>query len=259
MRSLIVCLAMMATLLANAPARADSITITYGAPGVLTPSAIVMHYATTIGTESFDGRTSGSFSTSFNSAGTITGTYSGGTIASADLFGGAGGTGRYIEALANTAGYTITLATSGIPGVNYFGYWLSAVDAGNQLTFKRAGTVVGTYSPSKLAAVLGDCSASNAYCGNPNTAFRGQDRGEAFTFVNFVDLNGFFDEIDVFEKPASGNYESDNHTVGYCANTAACVNGTVVPEPMSAMIVVAGVAGLMFIRFRQGRREMKVR
>lgn len=255
MRSLIVCLTMLVTLAASVPARADMITISYGASGVQTPSALVMRYATTIGTESFDGRTAGPFSTSFGTRGLITGTYAGATFASANLYGGAGGTGNYIEALGNTAGYTISLATSGVPGVNYFGYWLSALDAGNQLTFKRAGAVVGSYSSADLVSALGACSSTNPYCGNPTTAFRGQDGGEAFAFVNFVDLNGFFDEIDVFEKPALGNYESDNHTVAYCANASACVNGTVVPEPMSAMIIVAGIAGLALVRFRQNRRQ----
>ena len=237
------------------PVRADVITVSYGAAGVQTPSQVVLQNATTIGTETFDTRASGTFTTAFGTGGAITGTYRGATIAPADQYGGAGGTGRYVEALSNTAGYTISLTTSGVPGVNYFGYWLSALDTGNQLVFKRAGTTVGTYSASDLVSALGACSASNPYCGNPTPNFRGQDGGEPFAFVNFVDVSGFFDEIDVFEKPSVGNYESDNHTVAYCATASACVNGTAVPEPMSLTLAGAGLIGAALLKFRKRRRS----
>ena len=254
MRLQSVWLAMLMVSAASLPSHADSITVTYGAPGMQTPSAAVSRYATTIGTETFDNRTSGSFITSFGTGGTITGKYSGGSIASANLYGGAGGSGSYIQALANTVGYTITLATSGVPGVNYFGYWLSALDAGNQLTFKRDGAVVGSYSSADLVAALGACSASNPFCGNPTARFKGQDGGEAFAFVNFVDLNGFFDEIDVYEKPAIGNYESDNHTVAYCPTPAACVNGTAIPEPMPILVISTALIAVALFRLRHGFR-----
>ena len=255
MRLLTTWLALLMVTATSLPSRADSITITYGAAGVQTPSAVVLRYATTIGTETFDGRTSGSFTTSFGTGGAITGTYSGASIASANLYGGAGGSGSYIQALANTSGYTIALATSGVPGVNYFGYWLSALDAGNQLTFKRAGQVVGSYSTADLVAALGSCSASNPYCGNPTTRFKGQDGGEPFAFVNFVDLNGFFDEIDVYEKPAVGNYESDNHTVAYCPTSAACVNGTAIPEPMPILVIATALVTVALFRLRHTFRR----
>ena len=50
----------------------------------------------------------------------------------------------------------IMLSTSGAaPGVNYFGYRLSALDTGNQLAFLKGGTVVGTFTPADLIAALG--------------------------------------------------------------------------------------------------------
>jgi hypothetical protein len=237
------------------PARADVITVSYGAAGVQTPSQVVLQNATTIGTETFATRASGTFTTTYGTGGVITGTYRGATIAPADQFGGAGGTGNYVDALANTAGYTISLTTSGVPGVNYFGYWLSALDAGNQIVFKRAGTTVGSYSPSDLMSALGACSGSNPYCGNPTTNFRGQDGTEPFAFVNFVDVSGFFDEIDVYENPSVGNYETDNHTVAYCATPTACVNGTAIPEPISLSLAGAGLVGVALLKYRQRRRS----
>jgi hypothetical protein len=116
------------------------------------------------------------------------------------------------------------LSTSGAaPGVNYFGYWLSALDTGNQLAFLKGGTVVGTFTPADLIAALGPCSASNQYCGNPNPPFLGDDSRQPYAYVNFVDTVGFFDEIDVTENPAIGNYESDNHTVALPRYVAAAV------------------------------------
>jgi hypothetical protein len=46
-----------------------------------------------------------------------------------------------------------------------------------------------------------------------------------------VDTSGFFDEVEVTENPAIGNYESDNHTVAYCGDVQACISGKVVPTP----------------------------
>ena len=55
----------------------------------------------------------------------------------ADVYGGAGGAGNYAVAFGNTP-YTLTLTADPIKdpqGINYFGYWLSALDAGNQVAF----------------------------------------------------------------------------------------------------------------------------
>jgi hypothetical protein len=67
------------------------------------------------------------------------GVYSAGAdIVPANIFGGAGGTGQYVDAIRDTTGYTIKLSTSGsVSGVNYFGYWLSALDPGNQIVFRE--------------------------------------------------------------------------------------------------------------------------
>jgi hypothetical protein len=89
--------------------------------------------------------------------------------------------------------YSLTLtntATGG--GVNYFGVWISALDAGNQMQFYDAnGNLIYTFTSAQLITDLGNCSgghAANAYCGNPT--YYDNDAGELFAYVNFFDTAG---------------------------------------------------------------------
>ncbi len=241
-------------LTAAAAARADTIAISYSAPGVQAASSAALAAAAVVGVESFDSRPlgTGGFVTDFGTGGAIVGTYSAGTaILSADLYGAAGGSGRYAAVLNNTAGYSVSLAAHGIPGVNIFGFWLSALDAGNELELLRRGAVVGSYSPAELLAAVGACPSASAYCGNPTAPFRGQDAHEPFAFVTLLDMNGYFDELRFSEAPPVGNYESDNHTVGYCARAAACLPGAALPEPVPLTLLAAGLLGLAVVRQRR--------
>jgi hypothetical protein len=226
-------------------ARADTIVTTYSPATVQLPSSVVVANANMIGTETFNSAPLGTagFTTDYGTGGVITGVYSSGlVINNADQYGGAGGIGRYPDVTQGApGGYSIHLSTNGVPGVNYFGYWLSALDAGNQVEFYRSGTLVGTYQPADLVAGVGSCSGGNPYCGNPNPAFLGQNSGQPYAFVNFIDTTGFFDEVRFFESPNVGGYESDNHTVAYCSNAAACITGTVVPTPEPASIALLGI------------------
>ena len=145
-----------------------------------------------------------------DAAGLISGTYSGGlVISSADQYGGAGGTGYYPELFASGNGYTLTLTTSGgLPGVNYFGLWFSALDAGNDLKFYENGTLLLDFTPVLFQSLVGACpNSSNAFCGNPNAIFLNQDSGEQFAFLNFYDETGYFNEV-VFTESGDGGFNS---------------------------------------------------
>jgi hypothetical protein len=174
-----------------------AIVETYGDPGVENASSVVVTNANTLGVENFDSLPMGSsgFTTNYGTGGLITGVYSAGAdIVPANIFGGAGGPGQYVDAIRDTTGYTIKLSTSGsVSGMNYFGYWLSALDPGNQIVFKEGGTTIATLSPADVIAAIGPCASSNTgpgpngYCGNPFPGFGYNN--QQYAFVNFVDFS----------------------------------------------------------------------
>jgi hypothetical protein len=212
------------------------------------------------GVETFETHGSGnsvSFSTDFGTAGAITGSYSHVQIIDADQYGGSGGTGLYPVAFRDTP-YSLTL-TSTIPGgVNYFGYWLSALDAGNTVSFYSGGTLLFVFDPTDVLAAVNAAPVPSAYYGNPTAPFHGQNGGEPYVFLNFFNDHGTFDRIDFSENQNfGGGYESDNHTVGHflTKGTGTVVpQANAVPEPASWAMMIGGFAlvGLM-VRARRVR------
>jgi PEP-CTERM motif len=213
-------------------AHADSFTATYLAPGVQTPVGITTNYET-FNESSFSG------TTNFNGS-SITGTYSGNyLILPAGQFGGAGGTGNYI-ATPTGGSYTLTLSQN----VNYFGLWFSALDEGNELSFYNGSTLVYSFSPTDYATLVGVCpNASNPYCGNPNTNFLGQDNGQQYAYLNFLDTTGTFNSIVFTEDPAVGRFESDNQAVANVTSIPGTPIGTT-PEPSSLLLFGTGILGV---------------
>lgn len=196
----------------------------------------------TIGVENFDSRSSGSFTTDFGitSGYTVTGTYSDAVIMSHDVWGGAGGAGNYAVTFV-TGGFAVDLATTNPDGINYFGYWLSALDRGNQVQFYSNGELVFSFAPTDVDATIGgSCPGNSAYCGNPNA---GGNPSQPYVFLNFFDKTGTFDRIVFSENPQIGGYESDNHTVGYVTGGSGTpVNG--VPVPGTLLLSGMGLVGL---------------
>lgn len=228
-------------LLAHAAAQADAVLVTFEAAGVQSSSAAF----SISGVETFEGR-GPAFVTDFGTAGRITGAYSGVEVKPADQYGGAGGVGSYASTATST-GYTLTLATNpllgGPPAVNYFGYWLSALDASNVVEFYRGASLVFSFDPTAVLALISG-PGSAGYFGNPNPAFLGQNGDEAYAFLNFFDTDGSFDRVVFREAPALGGaYESDNHTVGvYTRITGTPVNP--VPEPSTLALAALALAGI---------------
>ena len=218
-------------------AAADDWQITYEKPGVQNSTASFK----LVGVETFDKQSAGldqSFSTNFGLAdGAIQGKYSSVQIAGADQYGGAGGVGNYAVAFPSTP-YQLTLTkTPDDKGVNYFGYWLSALDPGNTVTFYKGDKQVGVFDASKVSASI---SGLKNYAGNPNEGpLKGKNAGEPYAFVNFYDTNGSFDRIAFSEVNFGGGYESDNHTVGLFNGVAPNV-----PEPETYALMLAGVAAI---------------
>jgi hypothetical protein len=182
--------------------------------------------------------------------GNFTGTYTGSLTRSNNYeWGGAGGTGYYPTV--TDASYTVTLTVSGtIPGINYFGMWMSALDAGNELQIYDGNTLVYTFTAAQIIATMGACpSSTNPYCGNPNN---GEDTNEQFAFLNIYDETGYFTKI-VFTETTSGGFESDNHTVGYISTITPIGTVYYTPEPRSLMLLSLGILALTGLGRRSAR------
>jgi hypothetical protein len=234
--------------LVSAPAMAG-VTITYEGPGVQNTTATFDF----VGVETFESRSTGSgqtFGSSFGGS-EISGTYSNVRIDAVNVYGSAGGVGNHAVTFTDE-GYSLSLSTARPEGINYFGYWLSALDRGNKLDFYKAGELVYSFTPSAVSAAIGPCpDAGNGYCGNPN--FDPKPVGhEQFAFVNIYFEDGLtIDQVLFYESPEVGGYESDNHTVGYFIDKG----GSGVPEPATWAMLITGFG---LVGFAARRRNNSV-
>jgi PEP-CTERM motif len=235
---------MAATALAGA-AQAG-VTVTYENPGVENTTATLGGPS---GVETFNELSPGvqNFTTDYGTGGVITGSYSNVVVRSADAFGGAGGT--------NFAGadfnHTITLSltnTEDAGGVKYFGFWLSALDAGNLLTLSENGTQIFSFDPTTVLNAVG---SNPAYFGNPDDGHA--DGGEPFVFVNFFSTTAF-NGITFSESIDGNGYESDNHTVAESFRTVTGNPLPGVPEPATWAMMLLGFGGAGALLRQQRRR-----
>nr|WP_295659708.1 PEP-CTERM sorting domain-containing protein [Polymorphobacter sp.] len=182
-------------------------TVTIEAAGVTNTTVALK----TSHVETFDGPVS-----------SLPGTYSSLNIADGSIYGGAGGS----DFLAITHG-VVTITVTG--RANYFGLWASAIDPNNTIEFYRGGTLIDHINPLALGL-------KGPYRGNPTLAFLGQDRNQAFAFINYHVFGGY-DEVKLIQG-VHGTFESDNNTIG------------LIPEPTSWLLFIAGF-GLVGLRLRR--------
>lgn len=231
-----------------------SVSFESEAPGMQATTATF----SAVGVENFDSRPLGTgtnFVTDFGSGGAFTGTYTGADILNADQYGGAYGSGRYAATFSDT-GYTLDIASTVPGGANYFGYWLSALDAGNRVSFYRGDRLLFVFNPQDVINAVDSTANPSEYFGNPNAPFLGQNSGEPYLFVNFFANRGRFDRVVFQENPMVGGYESDNHTVGRFltkgTGTEVPITSGFVPEPASWAMLIAGF-GLVGATMRRRR------
>lgn len=222
-----------------------------------------------VGVETFDGPSrivgSGqSFQTTFipengeNSA--IIGTYQDLRIMPSGVYGGAGGS-QYAVAGLGTGNneYSLTFSQTGANGLNYFGYWLSALDGGNNVRFYSGDELLFTFSAQDAFNEIASMPGSN-YIGKPGDPGVGENIDEPYAFLNFYLQGGTFDRV-VFDqnaRPASG-YESDNHTVGYYHTQTGTPITPGVPEPATWAMMLLGfgvVGGAMRSRAKSMKRKV---
>lgn len=193
------------------------------------------------GVETFDNASAGGFTSQFGSNGYYQGVYSlvvpGGKesqlrINGADVYGGAGGDGKYAVTF-EQPGYQLDFSTSA-HAVNYFGLWISAIDDNNSLKIYSGGQTYD-FSPPTLISQL-----NASYFNNPN-ANQHWNAGEKYVFVNFQSTAPI--EKIVFGG-FGGGFESDNHTVGFAA----------VPEPATWAMMIIGF-GAIGSALRSNRRR----
>jgi hypothetical protein len=254
----------LAGLLAAPAAQAGSLRFTIEAPGIQTfqgtePSIV----------QNFDSYT---FNAAFPPSGTTdtsVGRYVGGvpsgggsrTTAPADVFGGAGGSGNYLESI--NAGYTLDFLAAGPKtSVGYFGFWWSAGDGENQLTINMADGSSRVFvtqaildSPSLQGSPGVDTDTPNGHFGNPNGPFGSSyNTGEPYAFVNIYaqDAGSKITSI-VFSELGPSGFETDNHTVvvGLIDGTNQGGSEIEIPLPATTLLVGAGIGLLGWTRRRR--------
>jgi hypothetical protein len=198
---------------------ATTVLKTFEAPGVQNTTVSFRH----TGVETFDSRGTGlkSFTNDFGTGGQLVASFQDMPIRTANLWGGAGGVGLY-PALFKSKVATISFNR----GVDYMGFWLSALSGGHSIKIYDGAALVASYNSSTIFSGL---PSDPAYFGNPTPAFEGQAGHERFAFVNLTAQGGTFDKI-VFSQTSGGGLEFDNFTVG--ANA--------VPEPGTWLMMILG-------------------
>ena len=145
--------------------------------------------------------------------GTTTYTYSSNLeVKTANQWGGAGGS-KFItqENIQSIRSYTININEE----QKYFGFWWSAGDPYNKITFKKDGNSVAEFKTEDLVDFIRSSGVTNTqdYYGNPSYSSSGGHENEPFSFVNIFFKKGSYDEIVVATLTEGGSaFESDNHT-----------------------------------------------
>ena len=204
---------------------------------------------------------------------TFTGTYDftnssglAGQIRGADAFGGAGGTGQYVAMgqawLPNGNPFSLGL---GANEANYFGFWWSAGDANNFVSFYNNSVLLATFTSADIFTILSgsgtitsvnnDIYNKSAYFGNPTIPpFLGQNASEPYAYISiYAQGSTVFDEVRFDNGSGSTGFESDNHSLfnGILTPDGTSVFVTTIPEPTTVVLVGLSLACLLFLRRRR--------
>ena len=122
----------------------------------------------------------------------------------------------------------------------YFGFWWSAGDPYNKITFKNNGNVVAVLQTEDIVNHINnidDVALQSAYKGNPNGGNTQWSLEENYAFVNvFFNNNGeAYDEIvvEIMPNDTEARFESDNHTFSVAEQA---ISGTLVIDVPPAIV-----------------------
>ena len=210
------------------------------------------------------------FSSNFNTGAdnfpvgdTITGNYIGQiTYVATNQYGGVPGSPAYPAAF-NVSSYSVGYATTGIPGVNYIGVWLSALDQYNDFRILTSDGTAFDFSAATVKTFIDNSPQRNSYYGNPTAGQLGSDGGEPFAYLNFYVSGSYFTQM-TFSNLGNTGFESSNHAAGYFS--PANITGTLlasisvaVPEPGTLALMLLPAIGLAMGFRRRSVVERSVR
>ncbi len=122
----------------------------------------------------------------------------------------------------------------------YFGFWWSAGDPYNKITFKNNGNVVAVLQTEDIVNHINninDAALKSAYKGNPNGVNDQWSLEENYAFVNvfFNHYGEAYDEIvvEIMPNDTEAGFESDNHTFSVAEQK---ISGTLVTDVPPAIV-----------------------
>ncbi len=199
--------------LANQPT-GRGITVTIEAPGVQStqlPNAYeyyVIDFEDQSGTNTFtktNGNTTYSYSNDLQ-------------VKNADEWGGANVSKYITQSESSVEVFNRTFTINVNESQKYFGFWWSAGDPYNVITFKNNGMEVASLRTENLVNFIDSSGvvSTQDYLGNPNPAYaslENEHKTEPFSFVNvFFNNDLVYDEIVITSEKDNSAFESDNHT-----------------------------------------------
>lgn len=151
-------------------------------------------------------------------------------IRETNVYGGADNS-YYIEpAYATPTAFNITTDQK----QKYFGFWWSAGDGSNLITFLNNGEVVSTFNTQSVTNKLTALSNGTDYYCNPTPLFVDQICTEPYAFINFFfEETEAYDQIIIESTADISNFESDNHTFSM---TQQPITGEVVESTPPAVV-----------------------
>jgi hypothetical protein len=234
-------------------ARAGSLMVYVEAPTV--QSSQVTGPGVTVTTESFDNFPTGAYSNLATTVGQLTAP-AGFEVLSANAYGGAGGTGNFLEIDGSFGSYIGPVAVALRGPQAYFGLWWSAADRLNQVSlYDSSGNFLGSFNTQYFLNALSTFSDASQYYGNPNN---GQDPSEPFFYVNFVATNGeSISQVIVSNPSSAGYFESDNWSISAVTPTGGLgtlISGSLISVPEPSSLIFALPMCILICLAHTGRR-----